>query len=69
MTAALEIAMTHAAIRIQAKPRTVLMLLATAARAAAAHAEEPSHALVLAAHLNAAGGTDLTSGKYAAALS
>jgi hypothetical protein len=67
MTAALEIAMTYAAIRIQAKPRIVLMLLATVALVAA-HAEEPSQALVLAAHLNAAGGTDLTSGKYAAAL-
>jgi hypothetical protein len=67
MTAALEFAMTYAAIRIQAKPRTVLMLLATVALVAA-HAEEPSHALVLAAHVNAAGGTDLTSGKYAAAL-
>jgi hypothetical protein len=69
MSAALEIAMTSAAIRNQAKPPTVLMLLATAARAAAAHAEKPSHALVLTAHLNAAGATVLTAGKYAAALS
>jgi hypothetical protein len=60
--------MTNCRIRNLKLPRAASILAAAAVIAASAHAQEPSHALMLAAYVNAAGGTDLTAGKYAAAI-
>jgi hypothetical protein len=50
------------------KPRAALLLAATLVSAASSHAQDPSRALILTAYVNAAGGSDLTDGKYAAAI-
>jgi hypothetical protein len=63
-----EVAMTHTPSRNLIKPRAALALVTTVLLASAARAQGQSHALVLIAYVNAAGGSDLTTGKYAAAL-
>ena len=60
--------MTYTPLRNLIKPRARLALVTTLLLASAARAQDPAHALVLTAYVNAAGGPDLTAGKYAAAL-
>jgi hypothetical protein len=63
-----EIAMMHTPIRNLIAPRAALALLTTLLLASAARAQDPAHALVLTAYINAAGGSQLTAGRYAAAV-
>lgn len=60
--------MTHPCIKSLVKPHPALTRVCGLLAAASAHAQNPSHPLVLTAYANAGGGADLTSGKYAAAL-
>ena len=60
--------MTHTPSRNLIKPRAALALVTTVLLAPAARAQGQSHALVLTAYVKSAGGSDLTTGKYAAAL-
>lgn len=63
-----QIAMTHTPIRHLIKPRAARALVTTVLLASAARAQDQSQALVLTAYVNAAGSSDLTAGKYAAAV-
>jgi hypothetical protein len=55
-------------VRNLVKPRAAFILAAWVTSATSAHAQDPSRALMLTACVDAAGGTDLTAGKYAAAI-